>query len=648
MARSRGTLSRLWLLLALAGIVGASGAAATPRPAPPAVAEPTASRAAEAFVLSRVLAEEGRLGEARVALEEAIALAPTEPYLRAEAARFLLRLGRIVEAGQQAEEARRLAPDSADVLRVAGQVSMNLVERDPQAAARAIDAFEGLRRSRTGDLEALVSLGQLYLGAGRPGDAAVALREAARHHPRQPMVLALLAESTRQSGDLDGAVAALGELVAIDPSRPALRLQLADLLREQRRFREALEVLEGLAESDRLQPEVGMRLALARYQAGDLGEGAAELERLLAASPATPRGHDLLVLLRLADGRPAEAVAPALAAAVRSPEDADLELQAARVLALAGRSAEATERLAQLEARLAARGESALAAQVSLEHADMLQRAGHAEEALARIRALSPDVPEEARLAGRLAEVDLLVELGRHDEALGLLPADAAGPGERARRAAVLARSGREAEASVILGELAESGRPESLLAAAGALQELERHAEAVPILERLVAAAPDAARGHFQLGVALERSGAVDRAIASLQKATELQPDFAAALNYLAYLWADRGENLDEALRLAERAVALDMQSGAYVDTLGWALFRLGRLPEARRMLERAHRLAGDDPAILDHLGDLFLALGERDLARERWQLALAHGPERPEAIRDKLAALDGATPPN
>jgi tetratricopeptide (TPR) repeat protein len=138
-----------------------------------------------------------------------------------------------------------------------------------------------------------------------------------------------------------------------------------------------------------------------------------------------------------------------------------------------------------------------------------------------------------------------------------------------------------------------------------------------------------------------------VERAIPALQRATELQPDFAAALNYLAYLWADRGENLEEALRLAERAVSLDMQSGAYVDTLGWALFRLGRLPEARRLLERARRLEGDDPAILDHLGDLYLALGEAGLAREHWELALERGPEAPEAIRAKLAAL-GAAPPN
>ncbi|HSM52092.1 MAG TPA: tetratricopeptide repeat protein, partial [Thermoanaerobaculia bacterium] len=449
----------LWLLLALAGVAGASGARAASFSEPPAARPrdpaPSSSSAAGAFVLSRLLAEEGRLAEARVALEEAIALAPDEPYLRAEAARFLLRLGRLGEAGRQAEEARRLAPDSAEILRVAGQVNMNLLERDPEAAARAVAAFEGLRRSRPGDLEALVSLGQLYLGAGRPGDAAEALREAARHHPRQPMVLALLAESARQAEDVDGAIAALGELLLLDPARPALRLQLADLLRERRRFREALEALEGLAQTDRLQPEVGMRLALARYQAGDLERGAEELEQLLAVAPAVPRGHDLLVLLRLADGRPAEAVKPALAAAAGAPEDADLDLQAARVLALAGRHAEASERLAALETRLAASGKIALVAQVSLEHVDLLQRADRREEALARLRALPADAPEEVRAAARLAEIDLLVGLERHDEALALLPAAAPGPAERARRAAVLLRAGREAEASGILQELA-------------------------------------------------------------------------------------------------------------------------------------------------------------------------------------------------
>ena len=103
--------------------------------------------------------------------------------------------------------------------------------------------------------------------------------------------------------------------------------------------------------------------------------------------------------------------------------------------------------------------------------------------------------------------------------------------------------------------------------------------------------------------------------------------------------MYADRNENLERALDLVTRAVALEPSNAAYLDSLGWICFRMGNLEEAERHLLTAKRLSPDDPTIEDHLGDLEEKRGDLAKARERWTRALALDPEDGgAAIRAKL----------
>lgn len=129
---------------------------------------------------------------------------------------------------------------------------------------------------------------------------------------------------------------------------------------------------------------------------------------------------------------------------------------------------------------------------------------------------------------------------------------------------------------------------------------------------------------------------------MATFRSLIEAEPDFAPALNYLGYMWAERGENLEAALDLVRRAVALDPDNGAYVDSLGWAYFQLGRLVEARSHLERASRLIPDDATILEHLGDAQVAAGDRAAGRESYRRAAALGGDNLRAVQKKLADLE------
>ena len=109
--------------------------------------------------------------------------------------------------------------------------------------------------------------------------------------------------------------------------------------------------------------------------------------------------------------------------------------------------------------------------------------------------------------------------------------------------------------------------------------------------------------RFYFWFGVALDQAKKTDRAIDVLETCLESDPEFADALNYLAYLWAVRGERLDEALRHAQTALSLDPQNAAYLDTLGWIYFQQGRYADALQYLQQADAIHPNDAEILEHI---------------------------------------------
>ncbi len=94
--------------------------------------------------------------------------------------------------------------------------------------------------------------------------------------------------------------------------------------------------------------------------------------------------------------------------------------------------------------------------------------------------------------------------------------------------------------------------------------------------------------------------------------------------LNYLGYMLADRGTRLDEALGYIRRAVALEPQNGAYLDSLGWAYYKMGNYDLAEENLRRASERIGNDPTVHDHLGELYQKTGRVKLAANHWERSL------------------------
>lgn len=275
-------------------------------------------------------------------------------------------------------------------------------------------------------------------------------------------------------------------------------------------------------------------------------------------------------------------------------------------------------------------------------------------------QALRPGQEDSALLVAGLLESQ-----GQHDlaiEVYATIPADSPSfyVAEIGRAEATHA-TGRKEAAIEILQALARA-KPDLLVAQvalADAYRREERFAEARKAYDLAIGLldtpGPDDWPLYFSRGICAERLGDFDATVADMEESLRLNPDQAQVLNYLGYSYVDRGENLDEALAMIERAVAKEPGSGYIIDSLAWAYYRLGRYQDAVAPMEQASLLEPVDPIVTDHLGDVYWAVGRTREAEFQWHRALSYGPTEKDAARiraklekglDAVLAEEGAKP--
>ncbi len=122
----------------------------------------------------------------------------------------------------------------------------------------------------------------------------------------------------------------------------------------------------------------------------------------------------------------------------------------------------------------------------------------------------------------------------------------------------------------------------------------------------------PDDDKLLFDYGLFLARQDKMKQALAIMEKVIEFNPEHAEALNYVGYSWADENRNLDKALEYIKKAVAMQPDNAAFLDSLGWVYFRLGEFDKALPELERSLQLKPDEPEIIKHYEEVKRALAE------------------------------------
>ena len=150
----------------------------------------------------------------------------------------------------------------------------------------------------------------------------------------------------------------------------------------------------------------------------------------------------------------------------------------------------------------------------------------------------------------------------------------------------------------------------------------------------------------YFWFGSACERAGQFDRAVALFSRVLETKPeagraaDFKAyvdALNYMAYMHAERGLELERSLRQVNEALAIRPDSAAFIDTRGWIYYMQGRYEEAHAEIQRAIALLPGDPTLAEHMGDVLAKLGNQEEAITWWKAAFHLDPSN-EKLGAKL----------
>jgi tetratricopeptide (TPR) repeat protein len=219
-------------------------------------------------------------------------------------------------------------------------------------------------------------------------------------------------------------------------------------------------------------------------------------------------------------------------------------------------------------------------------------------------------------------------------------------PGATVRRAFNLNSLEKIDDAKASLDELI-AAYPNDITAAeaqGNILRAHKRYGEAVSYYTRAINLLQKPAKFHWKYfysrGVCYERLKDWPKAEKDLLQARKLDPDQALVLNYLGYSWVDQGLHLNKAMRFIRRAVELKPDDGYFVDSLGWAYYRLRNYKKATEELERAVELKPDDPVINDHLGDAYWRVGRQLEAQFQWAQALTLDPEKKDVIkiRDKI----------
>ena len=181
-------------------------------------------------------------------------------------------------------------------------------------------------------------------------------------------------------------------------------------------------------------------------------------------------------------------------------------------------------------------------------------------------------------------------------------------------------------------------------IAAAEAFIRASQSAAAIKLLQTAVKAKADDLDLEFELASAYERAGDRKSAEKTFQSILDKKPEHAPALNYLGYMWAEDNVNLEKAHEMLERAVSQEPENGAYVDSLGWIYFRLGKLELAEKTLTDATKLMPRDATVHEHLADVIAKRGDKPRALQMYKVALSLDPDAKEGeqIKTKIADLE------
>jgi len=533
-------------------------------------------------------------------------------------------------------------------------------------SAEAFALLEAGAKSESDPVEILYILARLYRDEGNLERADAVLEQAAEARANEPDVHRVLAAYRAREGAFESALESVERAIALDPDDALARVQKAEIVmelgfREQReggaeeahailvdvlaqdpanalalvadaRYQLAVKNPERSVSQLRTALEVRPEWAEATYLLGvaltsqkDYPRARVELSRALELNPGLQSARAALADVHFKMEEWEYGIENARAYLRENPDDNKVRLQLAQALVRQGLADDAFAELEQIP-------EADRDGEVHFALGRVRQSRGDLAAARESLEAANRELPHHWEILQALIAVDRAE--GRVDESKDRVAAAIAAEPENSKlyllRGVLMFNDGRIAEA--------ESDFMHAVDLAPSDLQGYERLArfytrtgrleDTARTYEAAVEAAPDAAPIHYVLAVLYERLGDADRAIRRYESALDFAPTNVEAQNNLAYLYADRDENLDRALDLARSAMQQRPNNPSVADTLGWVLYKRGLYTAAVSHLKEAlSRSAPNNPSrpmIRFHLAQALAANGEAEQALRTVDLAL------------------------
>jgi tetratricopeptide (TPR) repeat protein len=596
-------------------------------------------RVAEAyaqFLLAHHLDEADDEAGAVAAYKKAMELDPTAADIPGELAAVYLRENKIQEAMSTAEQALKLSPSNREANRVLGIINAAMSEnsRGGDSAGKAIKYLEtsiaGLGTEADPNVRA--TLARLYIGARQYDKAIAILTVLVDEQPNWQDGPLLLAQAYSAAGRTKDGIDWLEDR-AQDDAR--LLPTLGEFYERERRWKEAADVYGRAVEQAPRSNELRARYASALVNAGGR-ENLTKARDLLSTLTSSRSGEQsrILYLLsqtqrRLGDYKAAEETArKVIAQSSKSPWG-----YYALAEALEGRrdfQGVITE-LAPIVAQYSGKAtEPAFDVGLLLPHLGFAyQELGQHDKAVATFEEARRLSPNDPNTAAYLADANIAAK--KYPAALEAAKSGLTDDPDDLRlirlQAQALRHTGKPDQAVEVLEESVRkhSDDPMAYLALAQFYGDIDRGPEAIRVLEGAQTKFPADDTIAFELGATLDRLKRFADAEAAFKRLIARDPQNAAALNYLGYMLAERGERLDESVGYVQKALEIEPDNGSYLDSLGWAYFKADKLDLAEGNLKRAADQLTTNSVVQDHYGDVLLKLGRYEDAIAAFNRALS-----------------------
>ncbi|MBI1740654.1 MAG: tetratricopeptide repeat protein [Candidatus Koribacter versatilis] len=648
----------LWLLvfggsLLLAQDKPARPADAAPAPSSQPAAHKVPDRAAAYyhFALAHMYEEQvatyGRSELANKAIEEyrlAIDADPTSEYLTSGLAELYARTGRIRDAVVEAQDILKRDPNNMEARRLLGRIYLRSLG-DMQSGSGsssvlklAIEQYEQIVRLQPNSMDDHLLLGRLYRLNNDLQKAENEFKTATRLQPGSEEAVTTLAYLYNELGDTSRATQVLSSVP--DNSRSAkLYSALGYTYEQQKQYKNAVEAYRHAIELDR--DNLDAIRGLAQNLLND-GQTDAALEQYKVIADANP--EDAQTYVRIAEiyrkqGKFDTALENLKKAETMVQDSLEVPYNIAAIYQAQGRYDEGAQVLKDLLKKAEkpdghyTQGEKSNRA-VFLERLGTIYRdQGNNQAAIDTFRQMIALGGDDNGERGYQQIIDTWREAKEWQKATDAAKeATQKLPNSRDLKMVLAAQQADMGHADPALKDVQAllKGAPEDrgvYITLAQMNTRLKRYADAEQALdkaEQLSTKPDDKEYIWFLRGSTFERQKRYADAEQQFKKVLASNPQHAMALNYLGYMLADQNTKLDEALGYIKRAIEIDPTNGAYLDSIGWAYFRLGKYELAEENLVRASQKINTDPTVHDHLGDLYQKTGRLKLAATHWERAL------------------------